>query len=251
MMKRQIKVATVTTSIILLAGIIVVIGCNSPQKAPDSAPVVTPSTQTSTGNPPAVPATQTPPTVTEPATPQVVVEPVIPTEYTTFADETNLFSISYPQDWQVDQATVQDINKKMKALVNDITGLSTDKANIIFLAGKMAATEYVVNVNIVVAPLPPGVSTANQAVEANLQVLKKYMQEFRLVSRSEITCGGRPATIIDAEGIFPGKGKTHALQMNMVVDKTLWTVTGGAAYDTFADWEKDLNSVVRSLRIIK
>jgi hypothetical protein len=66
-----------------------------------------------------------------------------------------------------------------------------------------------------------------------------------------VTVGGREATILDHEYTLPNMGRFHLLQMIILTDKAAWAVTCGSFPEDFSQWEKDFQSVVRSLRILK
>jgi hypothetical protein len=206
--KKPLKLALIRVSMILLIGFIAVlaVGCTAPPPPP---------------------------------TP----EPTIPLYYTTYTSEGNLFSISYPPNWETDLSSIPDVDKNSREVISSMeSGLPVEKYSSIFLATRRTATGYENCLNINVGPIPNGVLTHDQLVEANLRALGKLFPDYRLFSRVETTVGGRKATILDWEGAMQGQSaKTHVLTMLTLVDKTVWTVTGIPGYE----------DVVRSLRITK
>jgi len=178
-------------------------------------------------------------------------EPEIPANYTTYTDESNVFSISYPADWETALSLIAGLEQSAKEAINSLkTGVSVEKASIIFLAGRRTATGYEPSVNIAIEPVPEGVSTTDQLVEAEVQGVKKSTQDYREFSRVKTTVNGRETAIVDFEGTPTGAStKLHFLQMSMLVNKTAWVVTCVALPDDFSSWENDFNAIVRSLRI--
>jgi hypothetical protein len=183
-------------------------------------------------------------------TPTTPSEPKIPANYTTYTDESKLFSISYPQDWETALSAIPDIEQTSKSVLKSLKAdLPVEKTSCIFLAGLRTTRGYMPNLNIVVEPLPPGISTHDQVVEAEIRGLQKVVQDYQEFSRVKTTVGGRMATIIDYEGTFPERGKWHFLQMITLVDKTVWVVSCTSSLEDFAKWEKDFYAIVKSLQI--
>lgn len=199
---------------------------------------------------PAPPPSPLLPAQTPPSLPPMPPEPEIPANYTTYTDEAKLFSISYPPDWETALSFTANFEKDAKEVVSSLkSGVPVGRASVIFLAGRLTATGHEPNVSIVVGPIPEGISTHDQMVEAEVEKAKKVFQDYREFSRVKTTVGGREATIVDWEGTLPEQGKRHFLYMIMLVDKTTWVVTCGTLTKDFAEWENDFNAIVRSLRI--
>ena len=191
------------------------------------------------------------PTTVPPSPPSMAPSPEIPANYTTYTDDTNFFSISYPSDWEPALSLIADIEKEVKEVINDIkSGLPLEKVTVIFLAGQpMAGGIYNPNVNIAVEPILEGVSTLDQMVEAEVRGAKTIIQDYREYSRVKTTINGREATILDYEGTLPGIAKRRMLQMMTLVGETIWVVSCSSTYEDFATWEKDFHTIVRSLQI--
>ncbi len=176
----------------------------------------------------------------------------IPADFTTYTGESNLYSISYPQDWELALSQIEGLEQSVKQLITSInSGLPLERTSIIFMAGLPEGRDYFPNVNIVVESLPGSISTQNVLVEAEIQGIKLVIKDYHESSRVKTTVGGKEATIIDWEGAFPQQGKSRILQMFMLVGKVGWCVTCTPPQGKFSSWEKDFNSVVRSLRILK
>jgi hypothetical protein len=179
-----------------------------------------------------------------PVPPPVSTAPKLPANYTTYMDESNYFSISYPQDWET-AATDQDT----KTVISNLkSGVPIQGASTIFSAGLPTATGYEPGVSIVVEPIHEGTSTLDGIVDAEVQAAKSVILDYQVLSTVKTTVDGREATIVKADGTIPGGGR-YFLSMITLVDETIWVVGSSATIDDFAQWENDLNTVIRSLRI--
>jgi hypothetical protein len=107
------------------------------------------------------------------------------------------------------------------------------------------------SVNIAIEPVPQGVRTNDQLVEAELRGLKAVVEDYVYVSRIKTTVGGREVTILDHEYTFPNMGRFHAMLMIVLTDKAAWVVTCTSFPEDFGGWEEDFQSIVRSLRILE
>ena len=190
--------------------------------------------------------------------PLMAPDPEIPANFTTYTDDTKLFSISYPSDWQTAPDLIKGFEEKAKVAINDIqAGLPVEEPTAIFIAGKRITTGGFgidPNVNIVVEPIlaetPEGVSALDQRVESAVTVMKTViLQDYNEFSRVKTTINGREAAIVDYEGVAPGVGKRHYLMMVTLAGKTSWRVTCSSIAEGFATSEKDFKAIVRSLRI--
>lgn len=179
-------------------------------------------------------------------------EPEIPPNYTTFTDEQGLFSISYPPDWEAALSTIPDAEAAVKDILTAINSdAPVENAHVIFYGGLPIETGYSPSVNIVVEPVPGLVVTHNQMVEAEVNGVKYYVQDYHEFSRIKTTVDGREATIIEWEGTYPQYGKGHTLQLLVLVGKTAWIVSCVPPSGEYDKWEKDFEAIVRSLRIVK
>jgi hypothetical protein len=179
-------------------------------------------------------------------------EEQIPANYSTYKDETGLFSISYPPDWEPALSLLPDLESSIKDLVKSVeSDLPVERASVIFLAGLAQGEGYSPNVTIVVESLPGIVWTHSAVVEAEISGVKKIVSDYREFSRTKTTVGGRQATILDWQGSMAQIGTNHVLQMIVLISKTAWVVTCTPPPGEFDEWESEFQSVVRSLRILK
>ncbi len=184
--------------------------------------------------------------------PARISEPLIPAHFTTYTDEANLFTISYPPDWELALSEIEGLTQFTKELIESIeSGLPLERVSAIFFAGVPTETGYSPNVNIVVESLPGVRWTLDKVVEAQIRAVKDFVEDYHEFSRFKTTIGGREATIVDWEGTYPHLGRSRVLQMSTLVGKTVWIVTCTPDLGKFDECEDDLHAIVRSLRILK
>lgn len=176
-------------------------------------------------------------------------EPEIPANYKTYTDETKVFSISYPPDWETVLPLLPDMEKTAKEVIANLkSGFPVKEATIIFSAAKRMATGNVF-VNTGVESMPEEISTHDQMVEAAVRGIKIDYQDYQEFSRVKTTVDGRKATILDWQTTIQGRATRRSLTMITLVGKTAWGVSCTSSAKDFANWKKDFNTIVRSLRI--
>lgn len=177
-------------------------------------------------------------------------EPEIPAHYITYTDETGLFSISYPPDWEPALFLIGDLDKATEELLTSIEeDLPLERARTLFLAGLPTEAGYAPNMSVLVESLPGIIWTHDQVVEAEIQAIKDVVEDYHEFSRVKTTIGGREATIVDWEGTVPLG--LRSLQAIILVGKVAWVVTCVPPAGEFSKWESDFHAIVRSLRIFK
>ena len=178
----------------------------------------------------------------------------VPNNYTTYTDENKLFSISYPYDWELTTEEYLASSDDLKAL-NEY--LSSNKPNPtplkmrnswIFGAYKDVSWNVVPNVHLDVMPLPEGEWTAETYIDWQSQGrYKEYLQE-------RLNVDGRETIVLRGEVASSDprvKDPYISIYANTVIKNTLWVTrcsVSGAAIDKY---ERDLQIIVRSLRVLK
>ncbi len=185
-----------------------------------------------------------------PEQPVAPAEPAIPADFKTYTDDAQLFSISYPADWEADIASMADVERKAKESLQSKVKFSTEIPIMIFFAGKRTGLGNNPSVNILVEPSSQAIMTHEQWIEAEMQGAKEVFPDFKEFSRVKTTVDGREATIVDWEGTLEGHFKTRCLQMFLQADETPWVVTCGITPPSdFVKWKNDFDAIVRSLRV--
>ena len=174
-------------------------------------------------------------------------EPPIPAHFTTYIDELDLFSISYPPELElglefIDEQATQNIISSINS------GLPIEEIYTVFNAGLIMQ----VSVVVLVEPLPYTVSTHDQMVTAAIKGIKCIAQDYQELSRVRTIVDGRPATIVEYTWVPPMSCTTfHSVFMFCIVSETVWEVGCWTLPDEYSNWEDAFDSIVRSLRILK
>ena len=189
-------------------------------------------------------------------TPTRTPEPTIPPDFTTYTDELQLFSISYPQSWEIALWVREGIEELTKDLLESIeSGLPLENWGAVFFAGVPTNWAWFPNVNIGVEPLPEGMWTVDEVAEAAILTAKQLFlyKEYHEFSRVRTSIGGREAVVVDYEyeASIPSSPKTHLLQILMLRGRTAWTVTCSVEPERFSYFEETFYDIVRSFRILK
>ncbi len=82
----------------------------------------------------------------------------IPSTYITYTDETNLFSVSYPKDWESIPNFESKVAQAREAINNLNNGLPVARTAVLYMAGLKVANGYLLVLAVAVTPLVPGVS---------------------------------------------------------------------------------------------
>jgi len=205
---------------------------------------------------PAPDPVNTPPPTSTPAEPITPQEPAIPAHFTTYTDELDLFSISYPPDWELGLTEIKGITQNLNDYWKSVKPKRTVKeSSVVFFTGVPYDTGYNPNVSIIVIPSDEGTWKLEDLVEAVVQQgLMKDTQKYQEFSRDNSIVDGKEAIFLEYEATYPSLagGKFHALDMYMRDGRVIIKVACGVMPPkSFSDFETDLHAIVRSLRILK
>lgn len=213
------------------------------------------ATVTKTVTLPATTVTQSAPMKTIVQTQTITVtlsaESTIPSQFSTFTSE-GLFSISYPPDWEPVQSVVEELETWAKELLLDIdAGLPVDQVTAIFIAGLPYFSGWSPNINITIQSLTGQTINLDMMVDAAVEGVRVYIDDFKEYSRINTTVDGRDAIIIEWEGTIPTLPKTRVLQMHTIIDKIDWIVTCTPPSGEFGEWEEVFYNILNSFRYLK
>jgi hypothetical protein len=176
----------------------------------------------------------------------------IPANYTTFTDEQGLYSISYPSDWELLLSLLTELEQYTKDVIASMNSdAPIDQAQFLFAAGVPIESGYAPSVTMGIEPMPAFIVTHNQMVDAEIDAIKQTLSDYHEYSRIKTTVGGKEATILEWEGTYPQVGKNHNLQLYILAGKNAWIIGCVPPIGEYDKWEKDFQSIVRSLRILK
>jgi len=179
----------------------------------------------------------------------------IPANFTTYTDEVNFFSISYPANWEPAFSIIESLKLKTDEYMNSIDEKgSLEKSNIVFFGGiPLDSGYYNPNISILVEPLgDDNVMKLEDIVESLVREHKRVAEEYREFSRTKTIIDGRKAIILDSEVCYPNLGLLHCLVMVTVIDRFGWAITCTVCPPlNFYDFKDDLYAIVKSFKILK
>ena len=158
--------------------------------------------------------------------------PTIPAGFVTFTDELNLFTISYPSDWEIEeQMTVGTV----------------------FVAAMPPQDSP--NVSISVESVPVALAVA-EYYAANEQAVKEIRTGFKPHSRASVLLGNNEAIITDSEfdssSLVPGAiGKIRVVQALTVYGEVGWNISCGIGLPASAQDLRTCEAVVLSFKILQ
>ena len=184
-------------------------------------------------------------------------EPAIPSHYTTYTNEANIFSISYPPDWEVNLSLIEDVNfqEYMKQSLQSGTPeivVEAMSSMMLFLAGiPTGKGGYSPNVNVGVVPLFGEESNLDDLIDEKIRASKELYTEYTVLLRIRTTVDRTEAVITESETYLTARGRGRHLTMHMLKYNVIWVVTCTSSPTEFTNYEDDFYHVVRSLRILK
>lgn len=183
-------------------------------------------------------------------------ESSIPANFTTYADEINFFSISYPANWEPAFSMIERIKQETSDYLKSIDekGFS-EKNNVVFLGGILLDSGYYnpnITITIFSEPLRGDNVELEDVVEIMVPEYKKFSEGYREFSRTKTIIDGRQAIILDFEARLPNMPLAHFLVMYMFIDKYLWTTTCSISPPlNYYDFKDDIYAIVKSFKTLK
>jgi len=180
-------------------------------------------------------------------------ESSIPTSFTTYTDDTNFFSISYPENWEPAFSIIESLKQEAENLLKSIDEKDPFKNNtVVFFGGVLLDSgNYNPNFGIIIEPLVDDNVKLEDLVEFSVREIKKISEEYREFSRTKTTIDGRQAIILDYEARSFNWPFIHCLSMIMCIDKFLWTTTCCTIPPlNFYDFKNDFYAILKSFKIL-
>lgn len=181
-------------------------------------------------------------------------ESSIPTNFTTYTDEVNLFSISYPANWEPAFSKIESLKQETENYMKSIDekGFS-EKSNYVFIGGVPLDNGYYnPNISILAEPLGDDNVKLEDIVEPLVSDHKRLSEEYREFFRTRTIIDGRQAIILDFEARYPNLVLVHFLVMVTVIDKFGWAITCTICPPlNFFDFKDDLYAIVKSFKILR
>jgi len=183
-------------------------------------------------------------------------ESTIPANFTTYTDEINFFSISYPANWEPAFSIIERLKQETSDYLKSIDKEEfSEKNNVVFLGGIPLDSGYY-NPNITIAIFDKPLIGDNVKLEDVAELLvseyKKISEEYCEFSRTKTIINGRQVVLLDFEACLPNMLLTHYLVMNMFIDKYLWTITCSISSPlNYYDFKDDIYAIVKSFKTLK
>ena len=177
-----------------------------------------------------------------------------PTNFTTYTDEVNFFSVSYPANWEPAYSIIESLKQETENYMKSIDEKgSFEKSNIVFFGGvPLDSGHYNPNISILVEPLGDDNLKLENIVEDLVREYKRVAEEYREFSRTKTIINGRQAIILNLEARYPNLTSLHCLVMIMSTDKFVWAITCTICPPlNFYDFKDDLYAIVKSFKILK
>jgi len=181
-------------------------------------------------------------------------ESSIPTNFTTYTDEVNLFSISYPANWEPAFSKIESFKQETENYMKSIDEKgSFEKSNFVFIGGvPLDSGYYNPNISILIEPLGDDNVNLEDLVEPLVSEYKRLSEEYREFFRTKTIIDGKQAIILDFEARLPNVALVHCLTMIMCIDNFLWITTCTISPPlNFYDFKDDIYAIVKSFKILK
>ena len=176
----------------------------------------------------------------------------IPDTYTTYTEETGVFSVSYPAEWET---TLMNMDMVKTAIDSSKSDVSIEATGILFTA--RLETEYgwrSPSVNIVVQPCPEwaagfGVDFVARGV-TTLLATKQLITDYHEVEWTDARVNGRDVVLVEYTG-YPAASTTryHNLMLILLSGKTVWGLNCAVADESYSYWATDFQNIAHSLKV--
>jgi hypothetical protein len=158
-----------------------------------------------------------------------------PAGWLQYIDRVNHFSLSYPADWTI---RVADTSEKAKVFIRSPKEGKDDS--------------FTENINVIARVLETGDITALQLQKAIKPALEKKMKNFAMINEKILTWNDKDAYQIEYTTTQNSDGKeidSQVLQVMVVKNKTLYTVTYVAAKNGSQDFYNKAVEIINSFKI--
>ncbi len=174
----------------------------------------------------------------------------IPSEFVTYTDENNLFSISFPSDWTIDKSKLNDFQEdslEVLKCMESCTALEESKT--VFFGGYPdTANEYLPSLQIVIGSTK-GFAMEKLAEDA-IQMLDVFFKDFVLFEKSNVVIGKHEAIIFDYAYTVPEMGRVRLINVFTVTGTITWNVRCGTSEEYFETENQTIRNVMNSFQIL-
>jgi hypothetical protein len=182
--------------------------------------------------------------------------PTTPPGFVTFSDESNLFRIEYPPEWELALSLLPDLEETLNEFImSKESNLPVGNVATVFLAGLPVEDGYLPNVNITLESLPSEMSL-QQYFEASEKNLKEFSSGYEVHQHASLLIGDMLSMKSDYEydlsTYVPGaSGKLRVILLIMVDGKVGWSVSCTLEPQAVEEDLETCDAVVRSFRLLR
>ncbi len=174
----------------------------------------------------------------------------IPSNFVTYTDDSNLFSISFPSDWTVDKSKLNDFKEEslevLKCMESDTT---LEETKTVFFGGyPITVNEYLPSLQIVIGSTRG--LTMEKLAEDAIQMLEVFFEDFELFEKSNVVIGEHEAIFFDYAYTVPEMGRVRLINVFTVVGATTWHARCGTSEEYFETESQAIRNVANSFRIL-
>ena len=171
--------------------------------------------------------------------------------FSTYTESTNLYSISYPQTWELANSMVT-LQNQITATINKINaGTPLTTGSVIFVAGLKADVGYYPNINISVDPAPTDLINNDQSVQAEANGIKTLHPDYQEIARTKIIVNSKTVWLLEFKATFTNTPLMHDYMLVYLLNGNIWTLTCTAKDPDFSQFRGEFTVIINSLKINK
>lgn len=182
--------------------------------------------------------------------------PTPPPEFIAFTDESSLFTISYPSDWELDHSLMSVFEGEVKDFLRKKDNeLPLEKVGMLFSAGLEDEVGFNPTVNIYTESLGSAIQI-NEYAELNVETMKDIFETLKINGQTNVVVGGRKGVILDSvidssEFFKDETGTMRTLQL-IIIDGSVGWLIGCSMIDSDSPaFLQTCEDVIRSFRILE
>jgi len=181
---------------------------------------------------------------------QHIVESEERTHYSTYTDDSNYFSISYPPDWKIMPTLIDNEPILVIDIIDNINkGTFQEEVYRVFKTYPPQDSEHPSGCFVTIHNHSRKYYTLNEWVESSIQGTRLLYEDFQLYSQIDTSINGLEATIIDWEATLPKYGKARTLQMYTYPNKIPWAITCTSLAEDYETWENYYINIINSFKV--
>jgi hypothetical protein len=178
-------------------------------------------------------------------------EETFPTHFTTYTGTLNLYSISYPGDWQCLVSLLDDVEQHTTDVLQSLQNNRPLGGELTLFAAGVPCEKHISPLALVIVDPLPSNWTLDDVVEDAVRNILTDAKEHKELSREQVIIDGRKTMIINfAAYLSASDTRLCYLVAVSIMDNTVWSVVCSVVADDFDNSTSDFISIVRSLRIL-